>query len=292
MTEVYPPHYRPGDGLARQLAFALKHDGIDLVVLAALFEVVDPADVAGMVRDRPTGKYARITWFLFEWLTGRRLPLPDLEGGRYVDVLDAGAYYTAAPRRVARQRVIDNLLGNRAFCPIVRRTPALAGFERAGLDLRCREVAARHPADLLRRAVGFLYQKETKSSFAIESERPSASRLEKFVAALARAGREDFLSKPALVDLQARIVDARFAEGDYRGAQNYVGERVGWDEERIHYVCPKPADVPGLMEGLIAAHRRMDAGGAVPPVVHAAVVAFGFVFIHPFEDGNGASTAS
>jgi Fic family protein len=40
------------------------------------------------------------------------------------------------------------------------------------------------------------------------------------------------------------------------------------------------------MGGLIAAHERMDAG-SVLPVVHAAAVAYGFVFLHPFEDGNG-----
>ncbi len=40
------------------------------------------------------------------------------------------------------------------------------------------------------------------------------------------------------------------------------------------------------MEGLIASHKRMELGGA-PAVVHAAVVAYGFVFLHPFEDGNG-----
>jgi Fic family protein len=41
-----------------------------------------------------------------------------------------------------------------------------------------------------------------------------------------------------------------------------------------------------LMEGLLASHARMKTGG-IPPVVHAAVIAYGFVFLHPFEDGNG-----
>jgi Fic family protein len=41
-----------------------------------------------------------------------------------------------------------------------------------------------------------------------------------------------------------------------------------------------------LMEGLVAAHKRMDAS-SVSAVVHAAVIAYGFVFLHPFEDGNG-----
>lgn len=40
------------------------------------------------------------------------------------------------------------------------------------------------------------------------------------------------------------------------------------------------------MSGLIVAHLRMNEGG-VPPVIHAAAIAYGFVFLHPFEDGNG-----
>ena len=40
------------------------------------------------------------------------------------------------------------------------------------------------------------------------------------------------------------------------------------------------------MEGLVAAHRRMASGDA-PAVIHAAAVAYGFVFLHLFEDGNG-----
>jgi Fic family protein len=40
------------------------------------------------------------------------------------------------------------------------------------------------------------------------------------------------------------------------------------------------------MEGLLTAHRVMK-DGAVPAVVHAAAISYGFVFMHPFEDGNG-----
>ncbi len=37
---------------------------------------------------------------------------------------------------------------------------------------------------------------------------------------------------------------------------------------------------------MFAAHRRMEAG-KIQAVIHAATVAFGFVYMHPFEDGNG-----
>ena len=37
---------------------------------------------------------------------------------------------------------------------------------------------------------------------------------------------------------------------------------------------------------MFAAHRRIS-DAPVHAVIHAAVVAYGFVFMHPFEDGNG-----
>ena len=40
------------------------------------------------------------------------------------------------------------------------------------------------------------------------------------------------------------------------------------------------------MTGLIDAHGRMESGN-VPAAIHAAAIAYGFVFLHPFEDGNG-----
>jgi len=61
---------------------------------------------------------------------------------------------------------------------------------------------------------------------------------------------------------------------------------VAWQKEKVHFACPKPEDLNGLMEGLVTAHKCMDRGD-VPAVVHAAAVAYGFVFLHPFEDGNG-----
>ena len=100
------------------------------------------------------------------------------------------------------------------------------------------------------------------------------------------AEKEDFCKKAHLIDLQNRIVDPRYKESDYRKLQNYVGESIVLQREIVHFACPKPEDLVSLMDGLIAAHERMDTGG-VPPVAHAATIAYGFVFLHPFEDGNG-----
>ena len=287
VEEVFPVRSWPGDGLGGHLEFALKHDGTNLAILAALFRVTPEDELLAYIRSRPTGKYARRLWFLYEFLTERKLPLDDLKQGNYVDLLEPDVYYSIAPaRRTRRQRINDNLLGDRRFCPTVRRTDALRDFEAADLPARCRGIAARYAPALLKRALGYLYAKETKSSFEIEHVTPSSTRTERFVTLLRLAQQEDFCSKRQLIDLQNRIVDVRFRDVDYRRTQNYVGETVAMGNERIHFVSPRPEDLGALMDGLTAAHERMTVG-SVPVMIHAAAIAYGFVFLHPFEDGNG-----
>ncbi len=226
-------------------------------------------------------------WFLYEFLTDKTLPLDNVKQGNYIDLLDPDEYYTVAPaRKIRRQRINDNLLGDRRFSPMVRRTDASRDFETADLPKQCRQVVSAYSPELLRRALGYLYAKETKSSFEIEHIKPTSTRTERFIALLQSAEEEDFCEKTHLIELQNRIVDPRFRDSDYRSSQNYVGETVAWQKEKIHFVCPKPEDLSDLMEGLTVTHKRMETGG-VSAVIHAASIAWGFVFLHPFEDGNG-----
>lgn len=287
VEETFTSSYWPGAQWGDHLEFALKYDGTNLGILAALFEKIGAEEIRAQIAQKRTGKYARRIWFLYEFLTGTTLDLPDLTMGNYVDLLDPKEYYTAshAPQ-IRRQRINNNLLGGADFCPIVRRTETLTVFEAAKLPQRCRQVVADYSPEQLKRALSYLYTKETKSSFEIEHILPSATRTERFISLLQSAEREDFCTKPQLIALQNQIVDPRFRESDYRAVQSYVGETVSWKQERVHYACPKPEDLPALMDGLIAAHRRMTAG-AVSAVIHAATIAYGFVFLHPFQDGNG-----
>ncbi len=287
IQEVYPSKYWPGENLGDHLEFALKYDGTNLAILASLFQKISADDLLAYVESKPTGKYARRSWFLYEFLTDTPLRMEDVKQGNYVDLLDPDQYYTATPaRQVRRQRINDNLLGDGRFCPTIRRTDALQEFEAADLPRRCLKVVAGYSQELLKRAMSYLYTKETKSSFEIEHIKPSSTRTERFVALLQLAEREDFCQKTRLIDLQNEIVDPRFRDSDYRRSQNYIGETVTLHKEKVHFACPKPEDLADLMAGLIAAHKQMDKG-SVSEIVHAAAVAYGFVFLHPFEDGNG-----
>ena len=285
--EVFRSQYWPGDTIGDHLEFALKYDGINLALLARIFEKVGSDALIEYIKTKPTGKYARRIWFFYEFLTENQLPIDDMTTGNYVDALETNDYFTVQNgERSPRHRIVNNLLGPRSFCPVVRKTEKLLELDSAVLQKRCEEIVTAYPPQLLRRALSYLYKKETKSSFEIEQVKSNASRTEKFIASLELAEQEDFCEKSRLIELQNRIVDPRFADSDYRVTQNYVGQTVGYQKELIQYVCPKPEDLPSLMEGLLACHDRMKTGG-IPPVIHAAVIAYGFVFLHPFEDGNG-----
>jgi hypothetical protein len=115
------PRHRPACDLGGQLAFAFKWEGIDLGVLAALFEKVPDGQITEIVRGTPTGAFARRLWFLHEWLTGRTLDVPAPGKVRAVPVLDPDLQYgleTALPS--SRHKVLDNLPGTRRFCPLPR----------------------------------------------------------------------------------------------------------------------------------------------------------------------------
>ena len=287
VVETYPSNYWPGDDSGAHIEFALKYDGTNPGLLAAILPAVGPEEIARFVQSKPTGKYARRIWYFYEMLTGDRLPIADLSKGNYIDLLDPEAYMVlAGSQQVRRQRVNDNMLGDARFCPMVRRTETIIRFINRDLSARCAELIQAYPSDLLRRALSYLYTKETKSSFEIEHITPDASRTERFIVLLQAALTEDLCRKGRLIELQNSIVDSRYRDSDYRVNQNYIGETVYYGNERVHYVCPTPEHVESLMAGLINAHQRIELGG-VDPVVHAALVGYAFVFVHPFEDGNG-----
>lgn len=285
--ETFPASFWPGETPWDHLEFALKYDGLHLGLLDQLFQIMHQAELIAYIQSKPTGIFCRSLWFLYEFLRQEMLPIPDAPKCNYVPILDPERYYAAeSGARLSRYRIVNNFLGPREFCPLVRRTPKLAEMERANHPQQCRDLFQVYSPDLLQRALGYLFKKETKSSFAIEKEIPSTQRSDRFIQLLHLAEHDDFCTKSKLLELQNRIVDARFADADYRRSQNYVGQTIQFHSELIHYVCPKPEDLTLLMQGLVESNLRMG-NGSVPPVIHAAILAYGFVFLHPFEDGNG-----
>ncbi|WP_290997171.1 hypothetical protein [Hyphomicrobium sp.] len=150
--------------LEGHLTFAFKHEGLDLTVLCRLFDALDPAEIEAIVRAKPTGTYGRRAWFLYEWLTGRKLDLPAMTMGNYVNVVDPKLQYEGSPSASPRHRVKNNLPGTREFCPLVFRTKALDEFLATDLAARAREIVADVPADVLARTAAFLLLKDSRQA--------------------------------------------------------------------------------------------------------------------------------
>lgn len=283
---VYPKSFLPKDTMGAQLEFALKYDGINLEILSAIFANIPVTDLTQFVQSQVTSKYVRKIWFLYEFLLDKQLPIADLTMGNYVDLLPMDEYFTAPIVRFPRYRINNNLLGDAAFCPIVRKTKRLNNFIDANLSEKVTQIFQRYPSNVVDRANQFLYLKETKSSFAIEKEQPNLKRTTRFVQALHEIERIAELSKQILIGLQNIIVEERFADKDYRENQNYVGQTLSGYRQKIHYISPRPEDIPLLMKGFLELTNHMQ-HEKIDPVVTAATCAFAFVFLHPFEDGNG-----
>lgn len=288
ILEQYPKSYRPERGIVGQLRFALRYEPVDLGVYKAAFMQIPKLDIEKWVQSEPNGIFARRAWYLFELLTGTTLDVPNLTSGPYVDLLDARLHLVGAVQRVRRQRIFDNLLGNKDYCPLIRKTERLEAGTNKNLAERAHSLVKAVEPAVLKRAVHYLFTKETKSSFAIEGESPSKDRTERFVAALMRAEKFDPNSKQAFIDLQNAIVDPRYAQKDWRDIQVYIGQTLPDFSQEVHFICPKPQDLTTLMNGWMGMVSRLLSGDSpVHPVCAAAASAFGFVFVHPFVDGNG-----
>jgi len=284
---VFTPKHRPEDTLAGHLIFALKNEGIDLAVLNALFAVVPVSDIVGIIKGEPTGGYSRRVWFLYEWLTDQKLDIPDATAGNYVDALDSAFQYASSPTVSKRHRVRNNLPGTRNFCPLIRRTPKLETLIAERLDLKAKKSLGTVHADILSRAAAFLLLKDSKASYAIEGERPPYNRAERWGRAIGEAGRQK-LTADELLRLQEIVIgDKRFISMGWRKEGGFIGVHDRSTNAPIpDHISARWEDIPALIEGLIEANKIL-AEGPCDPVLSAAVIAFGFVFIHPFEDGNG-----
>ncbi len=155
------------------------------------------------------------------------------------------------------------------------------------LATEARAVVQRTAPDLMARAAAFLLLEDSKASYVIEGERPGQDRIQRWGQAIGEAGQRP-LSRDEILRLQRIVIgDARFTHMGWRAEGGFVGNRDRETNAPIpDLVSARPEDIGGLIGGLVAYANQSEKSG-IDPVAAATAVAFGFVFIHPFEDGNG-----
>jgi Fic/DOC family len=288
VEQTYGPKYAPHvNSPLQHIEFAIKYDDFSLDFLKAVFDKITIEEVTAYVESTITGKYARKIGYLYEWLTNKEIKLSTPVSGNYVELLEEERYVTGKAIKNSRWRINDNLLGTREFCPIVRKTQAMNMVLGVDLKAQIENLKKDYSPDIFHRAIQYLYRKETKSSYEIESENPSPDRVNRFIAILNRAGTlsgAELLDETNLTALQSAIVDKRFAAPGFRDFQTYIGQSSLQYGEIFHYICPPPRYVSSLMQGLKDTEEKSTGSNAI---IRSAIISFGFVFIHPFEDGNG-----
>lgn len=284
---IFTPRHRPEDTLYGHLTFALKYEGIDLAIINALFQTIKATEIETIIRLEPTGIYSRRLWFLWEWLRVERLDVSDATTGNFVPLINNKLQYEGKSHPSRRHRVNNNLPGARNFCPLIRKTDKLEQF----IDKNLSEAAVKHVGqihpDLLGRAVAFLLLKDSKASYSIEGESPPHSRIERWGRIIGEAGKRK-LSIAELEYLQTLVIaDNRFTELGLRTEGGFVGEHDrATGMPMPDHISARAEDLNILLSDLIETYQILEESD-FNAVLMAAVIAFGFVFIHPFEDGNG-----
>jgi hypothetical protein len=285
--QIYTPRHKPGGTLQAHLIFALKYEGVDLAVLNALFAKINPEELASWVRAEPFSNYSRRVWFFYEWLTDKKLMLEDAKTGNFVNALDPRQQYVVKGHVSARHRVNNNLTGVKDFCPLIYRTKKLDEWILLNLDEKVKQRTGLIHKDILARAAAFLLLKDSKASFEIEGERPDKGRAERWGRAIGQAGLSP-LSIQEILRLQTIVIaDQRFIHMGLRSEGGFIGVHArGSGTPLPDHISAKWQDLTQLMDGLINAYSILKES-KLNPVLIAAMIAFGFVFIHPLADGNG-----
>jgi hypothetical protein len=284
---VFTPRHAPENTLYGHLTFALRYEGVDLAVLKALFDKTSPQEFESFLMKEPNGIYTRKIWFLYEYLQGTELNLPDLKQRSYINLVDHKLQYAGPSRPSKRHRVNNNLPGVQAFCPLIRRTEKLDKLIEQDLSNQVLKNVGSVHSDVLMRAAAFLLLEDSKASYAIEGETPPHNRAERWARIIGEAGKSP-LTEEELERLQAEVIsDSRFITMGYRQEGGFIGSHDRSTGMPLpDHISARLDDLERLMNGLIETTNLLK-NSDYPPVLSAAIIAFGFVFIHPFEDGNG-----
>lgn len=293
---VLPIAYLPKDhsglswveALFNHLVFALKYEGVNLLLFAKLQEKLNNTALLDLVNIEPSGQYSRRIWFLLEWVSGSQIQgKSDLSKKSYIPVIDEKLQFGISGIKSPRHLVLNNLPGTRKFCALIRKTEKIENHvSKDYIELNSKQIAGIRK-DIIQRASAFLLLKDSRASFTIEGESPKSKRAARWGTAIGQAGVHD-LTKEELIRLQQLVIEnSRFVDMGFRAKGGFVGEHDRATGEPLpDHISARHEDLEDLIDGLIDANQMLLKED-IPAVVAAAMIAFGFVFIHPFEDGNG-----
>lgn len=274
------------DNLLGHVLFALKHEGVDLAILSQALPLIPEPVIRSAIDASPTSQYLRKACYLWEHFSGRCIRRhSDNLRTAYVPLFDPAQYVTVEGEKNNRWRVLFNGIGNLNYCVTLRRTDELQTLLGRNLLKQATEFTESLPRDIFNRALAWAYLHETRDSYAIEKESPSEDKASRFVNLLKQAHQPRPLDEDYLVELQNAVISNVYAlAAAFRSEQNYLSNGLR-GALGVTYVPPPPELGRDLMQQLMQLANEPPKD--LDPLLLASLVSFGFVFIHPFMDGNG-----
>ena len=285
--QVFTKRHKPKEDITSHISFALKYEGINLYLLKRVFQFTGEETVVNMITKEPTSQYSRRVWFLYEWLIGEKLDIPDLKTGNYVEIVNPKIQYPGASINSTRHRIRNNLPGTSEFCPMIRRTEKIERYRGKNFSEVIEKGLKGRNKELVRRTAAFLLLKDSKASFAIEGEYPPNIRARNWGKAIGQAGKKELTIKE-IERLQDIVIGPKkLKQMGLRVEEGFIGVH---DRETFtpipDHISAKSEDLKSLMKGLMDTNKLLQTSD-YDPVLAATTIAFGFVFIHPLSDGNG-----
>lgn len=270
-----------------QLEFSIKHEEIDLLVLKYILKSFSKEELTQNIQSNPKRILSKKIWFYYEFLLNDTLELDDLSIGKYDNILDEKKYIVNNnPLKSQRHKINNNLLGTSKICPIIIKTQKLERYLHSNFSADVSNVIGKVSKSLVRRAASFLLLSDSRASFEIEGERATKNRIENWGRIINEAGKIP-LSINEIERLHAILLkDSRFLKIGMREDEVFLGDRDRDNFPIPEFIGARSQDLRALIEDWIEldtllTHNQID------PILHAVIIAFSFVYIHPLEDGNG-----
>lgn len=283
---LVPPRMAPAENdMLGHLVFAVKHEGINLEVLNQVLPHIEMETLQKAVDATPSSAVLRKLAWLLEETTGRQLQY-DNPAGNYVEFFDSDKYFTGPIQRIRRWRILYNGIGPLSYCPCVCKTNKINEAAISAVFEKLKDLERGTPIELWERLRKQAFWIETESSSEIEHESVPDAKVFRLIKLLQEADACQELDEAALCELQnALIVSPTAQASSYRQEQNWLSMSLSPGIRRITYIPPTPEMLSRLMPGFLTLANSEPV--TINPLISAAVVSFGFVYLHPFMDGNG-----
>ena len=258
-------------------------------VLKDILKTIDLEELKQKILEKPNSEFLRKIAFLVEKILEIDIKLEENFSIKknYINILNPEIFITSNSKlnkKCKKYKIIDNSLWEIwKFNPIILKNEIKNEIFTVDFNKNLENINSKFDKEIIKKAITYLYTKETKWSLEIEWEKFSQSKNRWFLKLISDIPLLQKLEKNDIINFHNIIYDSDFS--DYRKSQNYIGS---WNwmmgENIIEYIPPKSENLDFLMDSLLNFYNKNI--NELNPILLSTILSTQFVLIHPFMDWN------